>query len=147
MLFCLDEFERFEEVVGEKSETKQQLVQLMGLLRATIQHRRRVRLLVAGNATFEELGPLWNDTFISARELRLGFVAKCFRCWRLAALCLPQQSGRSMPAQAIGPVALLERNKPTLAVPLLRSLRRSSANGSQVATSTAWFKGWKRKVE
>ena len=43
----------------------------MGLLRATIQHRRRVRLLVAGNATFEELGPLWNDTFISARELRL----------------------------------------------------------------------------
>ena len=47
-------------------------MQLMGLLRATIQHRRRVRLLVAGNSTFEELGPLWNDSFISARELRLG---------------------------------------------------------------------------
>ncbi|MFT4555161.1 MAG: hypothetical protein ACI93T_003734 [Porticoccaceae bacterium] len=58
--------------MDEKPETKQQLVQLMGLLRATIQHRRRVRILVAGNATFEELGPLWNDTFISAQELRLG---------------------------------------------------------------------------
>ena len=67
ILFCLDEFERLEGVVGEKPETKPQLVQLMGLLRATIQHRRRVRRLVAGNATFEELGPLWNDTFISAR--------------------------------------------------------------------------------
>ena len=55
---------------GEKPETKQQLVQLMGL-RATIQHRRRVRLLVAGNSTFEEFGPLGNDSFISARELRL----------------------------------------------------------------------------
>lgn len=72
ILLCLDEFERLEEVVDEKPETRQQLVQLMGLLRATIQHRRRVRILVSGNATFEELGPLWNDTFISAQELRLG---------------------------------------------------------------------------
>ena len=31
-------------------------------------------MLVAGNATFEELGPLWNDTFISARELRVGLL-------------------------------------------------------------------------
>jgi len=76
ILFCLDEFERLEEVVGETPETKQQLVQVMGLLRATIQHRRRVRLLISGNATFEELGPLWNDTFISASELRLGPLAR-----------------------------------------------------------------------
>ncbi len=67
VLLCLDEFERLEEVVGEKPETKQQLVQLMGLLRATIQHRRRVRLLVAGNSTFEELGPLWNDSSLLPR--------------------------------------------------------------------------------
>ena len=73
ILLCLDEFERLEEVVvDEKPETRQQLSQLMGLLRATIQHRRRVRILVAGTATFDELGPLWNDTFISAQELRLG---------------------------------------------------------------------------
>ena len=76
ILLCLDEFERLEEVVGEKPETKQQLVQLMGLLRATIQRRRRVRLLVAGNSTFEELGSLWNDSFISARELRLRPLAR-----------------------------------------------------------------------
>ena len=37
---CLDEFERLAEVVGEKPETKPQLVQRMGLLRATIPHRR-----------------------------------------------------------------------------------------------------------
>ena len=67
---------RLEEITAQKSETKQPLVQLMGLLRATIQHRCRVRLLVAGNATFEELGPLWNDTFISARELWLGPLAR-----------------------------------------------------------------------
>lgn len=72
MLLCLDEFERLEEVVGEKPETRQQLVQVMGLLRATIQHRRRVRLLVAGTAAFDDLGPLWNDTFISVQEFRLG---------------------------------------------------------------------------
>jgi hypothetical protein len=72
VLFCFDEFERLEELVAEKPETKQQLVQLMGLLRATIQHRRRVRLLVAGTATFEELGPLWTDTFTSAQEFQLG---------------------------------------------------------------------------
>lgn len=71
VLLCLDEFERLEEAVTSE-EQRQQLVQVMGLLRATIQHRRRVRILVAGSATFEELGPLWNDTFISAQELRLG---------------------------------------------------------------------------
>ena len=76
VLFCLDEFERLEEAVRLKPEAMPQLVQLMGLLRATIQHRRRVRLLVAGNSAFEELGPLWNDSFISARELRLGPLAR-----------------------------------------------------------------------
>ena len=68
MLLCLNEFERLEEVVGEKPETKKQLVQRMGLLRATIQHRRRVRLLVAGNSTFEELGPLSSEVFDSRRR-------------------------------------------------------------------------------
>ena len=55
ILFCLDEFERLEEVVGEKPETKQQLVQLMGLMRATIQHRRRVDRL----PSLSETNPLW----------------------------------------------------------------------------------------
>ncbi|KFB77106.1 MAG: hypothetical protein NOF05_07085 [Candidatus Accumulibacter phosphatis] len=46
----------------------------MGLLRATIQHRRRVRLLVAGAAPFDELDALWNDHFINLREIRLGYL-------------------------------------------------------------------------
>jgi len=69
ILICLDEFERLEHVFpGDQRD----LLRLMGLLRATIQHRRRVRLLVSGVAPFEELGPLWNDHFINVRELRIG---------------------------------------------------------------------------
>ena len=68
ILLCLDEFERLEGVVGEKPETKPQLVQRMGLLRATNQHRRRVRLLVSGNSTFEELWPA--NRHFSLRALR-----------------------------------------------------------------------------
>ncbi len=46
----------------------------MGLFRATIQHRRKVRLLVSGVAPFHELGALWNDHFINVRELHLGYL-------------------------------------------------------------------------
>ena len=42
----------------------------MGLFRATIQHRRHIRLLVCGEAPFDELDAVWNDYFISVRELR-----------------------------------------------------------------------------
>jgi hypothetical protein len=69
ILFCLDEFERLEDLFpGDRRE----LLQLMGLFRATIQHRRRVRLLVSGVAPFDELGELWNDHFINVREVRVG---------------------------------------------------------------------------
>lgn len=44
----------------------------MGPFRATIQYRRKTRLLVSGVAPFEELGPPWNDRFINLRELRVG---------------------------------------------------------------------------
>ncbi len=69
ILLCVDEFERLEDLFpGDKRE----LLQLMGLFRATIQHRRRVRLLVSGVAPFDELGNLWSDHFINVREIRLG---------------------------------------------------------------------------
>jgi hypothetical protein len=69
VLLCLDEFERLEGVwPGERRE----LLQLMGLLRGTIQHRRHVRLLVSGAAPFHELGQLWNDHFVNARVVRIG---------------------------------------------------------------------------
>lgn len=68
-LICIDEFERLESLFpGDRRD----LLRLMGLFRATIQHRRKVRLLVSGVAPFEELGPLWNDHFINVRELRIG---------------------------------------------------------------------------
>lgn len=69
ILLCIDEFERLEELFpGDR----QQLLQLMGLFRAIIQHRRRVRLLVSGAAPFDELGDLWNDHFINVREITIG---------------------------------------------------------------------------
>lgn len=48
----------------------------MGLFRATIQHRRRLRLQVSGVAPFDELGPLWYDHFINARQLRLDYLTE-----------------------------------------------------------------------
>lgn len=69
ILICLDEFERLETTFqGERRE----LLQLMGLFRATIQHRQRVRLLISGVAPFDELDHLWSDHFINLREVRIG---------------------------------------------------------------------------
>ena len=69
-LICIDEFERLQDLFpGDPHDLKRRL---MGLFRATIQHRRRVRLLVSGVAPFEELCGLWNDHFINVRELRIG---------------------------------------------------------------------------
>ena len=69
LLFCIDEFERLEELFPGN---RQELLKFMGLLRATIQHKRRVRLLVSGAAPFEEWGELWSDHFINASQLRIG---------------------------------------------------------------------------
>lgn len=90
-LICIDEFEGLETLFpGERADLdssdgrsgvratgqaqRRDLLQFMGLMRATIQHRRRVRLLVAGAAPFDELDHLWNDHFVNLRELRLGYL-------------------------------------------------------------------------
>lgn len=67
LLICIDEFERLPALFPG---TQQQLLQLMGLFRATIQHRRHVRLLVSGAAPFDELEHLWDDHFINVQEIR-----------------------------------------------------------------------------
>ncbi|MBL8240682.1 MAG: hypothetical protein JNM66_24905 [Bryobacterales bacterium] len=71
VLLCIDESERLEDLFpGGRTE----FLQLMGLFRATIQHRRRVRLLVSGAAPFSELDRIWDDSFISARQVRLPYL-------------------------------------------------------------------------
>jgi energy-coupling factor transporter ATP-binding protein EcfA2 len=73
ILICIDEFERLASLFPASGN---ELLQFMGLLRATIQHRRRVRLLVAGAAPFDELDALWNDHFINLREIRIGYLER-----------------------------------------------------------------------
>lgn len=73
ILICIDEFERLEDLFrGERRE----LLTLMGLFRATIQHRRHVRLLISGVAPFDELDSLWSDHFINLREIRIENLAE-----------------------------------------------------------------------
>jgi hypothetical protein len=73
ILLCIDEFERLEtHFPGDKTD----LLKFMGLLRATIQHRRHLRLLVSGAAPFDELDILWSDHFINVQELRVGLLER-----------------------------------------------------------------------
>ncbi|MCP4696135.1 MAG: AAA family ATPase [Gammaproteobacteria bacterium] len=71
ILICIDEFELMETLFpGDRRD----LLKLMTLFRATIQHRRRVRLLVSGAAPFDELDRMWSDHFINAREFQLDYL-------------------------------------------------------------------------
>jgi len=71
VLLAIDEFERLQDLFpGSRLE----FLQLMGLLRATIQHRRGVRLLVSGATPFDQLDGVWDDHFISARQIKLPFL-------------------------------------------------------------------------
>ncbi|WP_286019599.1 AAA family ATPase [Candidatus Venteria ishoeyi] len=71
ILLCFDEFERLETLF---SGNRRQLLQLMGLFRATIQHRRNLRILISGVASFETLDNIWNDHFINVQEIRIGYL-------------------------------------------------------------------------
>jgi serine/threonine protein kinase len=69
VLICIDEFERLEDLFPGSN---QDLLRLMGVFRGTIQHRRKLRLMVSGVAPFDELGQVWNDHFINIRQIRVG---------------------------------------------------------------------------
>jgi hypothetical protein len=71
VLIAIDEFERLEDLFPG---SRREFLQLMGLFRATIQHRQRVRLLVSGAAAFDSLDRVWDDHFISARQIKLPFL-------------------------------------------------------------------------
>lgn len=92
ILLCLDEFERMEELFPGN---RQDLLQLMGLFRATIQHRKKLRLLVSGVAPFDELGQIWNDHFINLRQVRVGHLD------RPTALDLLMRPSSDFPSDAV----------------------------------------------
>ncbi len=94
ILICIDEFERIERLFPEQGR---ELDQFMGLLRATIQDCRRLRLLVAGTASFDDLGKIWTDNFINLRELRVGYLP------HPAAMGLLQHPIQPDPFDAISP--------------------------------------------
>ena len=73
VLFCIDEFEVLERTFPD---APQELHKLMGLLRATIQHRKNVKLLISGTTTFDRLGEMWDDYFINIQELRMTWLTR-----------------------------------------------------------------------
>ena len=68
VLLCLDEFERLPELFPDN---RSELLRLLGLLRAIIQHKQQVRILVSGVAAFNELDSLWTDHLINTRVIHL----------------------------------------------------------------------------
>jgi hypothetical protein len=92
VLIAIDEFERLQDLFPF---SRQEFLQLMGLFRATIQHRRGVRLLVSGSAPFDELDGVWDDHFISARQIKLPFLD------REASVGLLSQPAPEFPSGAI----------------------------------------------
>jgi serine/threonine protein kinase len=94
VLLCLDEFERLEDLFpGDQ----QDVLRLMGLFRATIQHRKKLRLMVSGVAPFDELGQMWNDHFINIRQIRVGHLG------RETAIDLLMHPVPDFPEDAVGP--------------------------------------------
>ena len=92
ILLCFDEFERWEALFpGDRRA----LLQFLGLIRATIQHRRRVRILVSGAARFDELDGLWSDHFVNLRTITIGHLDQA------AALGLLTRPSPGFPADAL----------------------------------------------
>lgn len=110
-LICIDEFERLPDLfpVSASGPANRDLLQLLGLLRATVQHRQRVRLLVAGAAPFDELETLWTDHLINLQEVRVGFLDAASAEGLLTAPCpemptdaIPAELARAMVARTVG---------------------------------------------
>jgi hypothetical protein len=68
-LLCLDEFERLQEPVRAGWG-----IHFLDGLRHWLQHRPLFALMFTGSHTFEQLGPVWTDRFLSARCLKVSFL-------------------------------------------------------------------------
>jgi hypothetical protein len=71
LLLCLDEFERLQETVAAGWGTR-----FLDGLRHWLQHRPRFALMFIGSHTFEQLGSVWTDRFLSARRLKVSFLGE-----------------------------------------------------------------------
>jgi hypothetical protein len=110
VLIAIDEFERLENLFPF---SKQELLQLMGLLRGTIQHRRNVRILVSGAAPFDELDRIWDDHFINTRQIKLPFLDQA------TSIELLTEPSADFPSGAIPPDVALEVFRRTAGQPFL----------------------------
>ena len=70
LLLALDEFERIEESIAKGRLDHR----FLNLLRHTVQHRRKIAVLLAGSHQLGELPPHWADTLISAATLEISFL-------------------------------------------------------------------------
>ncbi|WP_366759429.1 hypothetical protein [uncultured Thiodictyon sp.] len=113
ILLCIDEFERWE---GLFPGDRRALLQLLGLLRATIQYRRRLRVLIAGAAHVDELDPMWADHLVNLRELAIGPLT------RPVTLGLLTQPSPDFPPDAIPPAVAEAVWSRTLGQPYLTQL-------------------------
>ena len=113
ILLCIDEFERWE---GLFPRDRRALLQLLGLLRATIQHRRRLRVLIAGAAHVDELDPMWADHLVNLRTLTIGPLT------RPVTLDLLMRPSDDFPPDAIPPAVAEAVWSRTLGQPYLTQL-------------------------
>ncbi len=71
VLLCFDEYERLQETLDAGWGHG-----FLDTLRNWIQHHPQLVLMFTGAHAFEELGPAWTDRFISARRMRVSFLAR-----------------------------------------------------------------------
>jgi hypothetical protein len=71
VLLCFDEYERLQETLDAGWGHG-----FLDTLRNWIQHHPHLVLMFTGAHAFEELGPAWTDRFISARRMRVSFLAR-----------------------------------------------------------------------
>jgi hypothetical protein len=71
VLLCFDEYERLQETLDAGWGHG-----LLDTLRNWIQHHPHLVLIFTGAHAFEELGAAWTDRFISARRMRVSFLAR-----------------------------------------------------------------------
>ncbi len=71
VLLCFDEYERLQETLDAGWGHG-----FLDTLRNWIQHHPHLVLMFTGAHAFEELGPEWTDRFISARRMRISFLAR-----------------------------------------------------------------------